>query len=119
MNWNMDKERPICPQLCELVCVGISNGEFPPGSRLLSVRDLAVVAGINPNTVQKSFTELERLGLIYSVRGTGWFVGENTALAKETVCRIAENKTVEYVSEMKKLGMTADEIYNYIKENNV
>ena len=119
MNWNMDKDRPVCPQLCELVCVGISSGEFPPGSRLMSVRELAVVAGVNPNTVQKSFTELERIGLIYSVRGTGWFVGENTELAKATVGGMAKNKTSDYIAEMKKLGMTADEIYNYIKEYNV
>ena len=85
----------------------------------MSVRELAVVAGVNPNTVQKSFTELERIGLIYSVRGTGWFVGENTELAKATVGGMAKNKTSDYIAEMKKLGMTADEIYNYIKEYNV
>mgnify|MGYP002331597779 CR=1 FL=1 len=81
----MDKDRPICPQLCELVCVGISSGEFPPGSRLMSVRELAVVAGVNPNTVAKAYRTLEIDGYIYSTVGRGTFMTDK--LTKDTAYR--------------------------------
>lgn len=119
MDWSMNKNRPICPQLCELLCVAIAKGEFLPGARLPSVRELALTAGINPNTVQKSFSELENLGLIYSVKGTGWFVGENTAAAKETVEKLAAQKTAEFLAEMKKLGIDAEGVNKYVKGDNV
>lgn len=119
MEWDIDKNRPICPQICEQLCIKIANGELQPNTRLLSVRETAVAAGVNPNTVQKSFGELERLGLVYSVRGTGWFVSENTEAAKETVKNIIQKKTGEYFKEMGKLGFTTDEVKNYIKEWNI
>ena len=84
MDWGLDKDRPICPQLCEIICVKIASGEVKAGDRLRSVRELAVEAGINPNTVQKTYEELERMGLIYSARGSGWYVGDDTSAAKRT-----------------------------------
>lgn len=116
MEWDLDKNRPICPQICEQLCIKIASGELAPNSRLLSVREAAVQAGVNPNTVQKSFGELERLGLIYSVRGTGWFVGENADAAKEKVKELVEKKTKEYFMEMEKLGYNIEAAKNYIKE---
>lgn len=116
MEWELDKNRPICPQLCELLFVQIANGELKPNQRLKSVRELALLAGVNPNTVQKSFEQLERQGLIYSVRGTGWFVGETTEKAKETVNEIIRKKTAEYLDEMKKLGLDTPTAKKYIEE---
>ena len=54
MNWSLDKKQPICPQICEKLCVMIASGELSPGDRLMSVRDVALSAGVTPNTVQKS-----------------------------------------------------------------
>ena len=71
MRWLIDKERPICPQINEQIAARIALGEFRPADRLASVRDVAVAAGVNPNTVQKAFESLEAEGLIYSVRGSG------------------------------------------------
>lgn len=116
MDWKIDKTRPICPQLCELLSVQIASGELTANSRLKSVREVAVLAGVNPNTVQKSFEQLERQGLIYSVRGTGWFVAENAENAKVAVKNLIEKKTETYFSEMEKLGLSPDEIKDYIKE---
>ena len=116
MEWELDKNRPICPQLCELLCVQIANGELKPNQRLKSVRELALLAGVNPNTVQKSFEQLERQGLLYSVRGSGWFVGETTEKAKETVNEIIRKKTAEYLDEMRKLGLDTPTAKKYIEE---
>lgn len=116
MGWNLDKNRPICPQICEQICVKIAVGELGPNERLLSVRDVAVVAGVNPNTVQKSFEQLEQQGLIYSVRGSGWFVGENADLARETVRKLISDKTKTYFDDMWRLGLNSEQVKDYIKE---
>lgn len=115
MNWTLDKARPMCPQICELICVGIAKGELAPGERLLSVRDVALKAGVNPNTVQKSFEELERRGVIHSVRCSGWYVNENTDAARDELESIKIKKTKEYLAEMAQLGCDTDEIVKYLE----
>lgn len=117
MNWELDKSRPICPQLCELICVAVANGEFSAGEKLLSVREIAVLAGVNPNTVQKSFEELERRGVIHSVRCSGWFVNDNTESAVNEVESYRLKKTEEYLVQMAQLGCTADDVLKYL--NNI
>ena len=62
MEWNLDRKRPIAPQLCEQLSVQIAGGQFPPGCRLPSVRDIALSAGVNPNTVQKALENLAAEG---------------------------------------------------------
>ena len=116
MKWILDKKRPICPQICEQLSVRIASGEFKSGERLLSVREVALQAGVNPNTVQKAFEQLNAQGLIYSVRGSGWYVSDDINTAKDTVENIINNKTAEYFSEMEKLGFSLEEIKNYVKE---
>ena len=117
MKWMLDKSRPICPQICEELCVAIASGEFKAGERLLSVREVALAAGVNPNTVQKSFEDLERQGIIYSVRCSGWFVGENVQLAAGTVTELRRTKTEEYLAAMKRLGLDEREAVEYLNEN--
>ena len=109
MEWKIDKQRPICPQLCEQICVLIASGEIAAGAKLFSVREVALEAGVNPNTVQKSFEELERYGLIYSVR-------EETQTAKEIVAGLIKNKTKEYFESMNQLGVDTDGIKKYVEE---
>ena len=116
MNWELDKSRPICPQLCELICVAVANGEFSAGEKLLSVREIAVLAGVNPNTVQKSFEELERHGVIHSVRCSGWYVNENTEAAVCEVNSLRIKKTKEYIEQMSQLGCSLDDVIDYINE---
>ncbi len=117
MGWKLDKNRPICPQICEQISVRIASGEFKANERLMSVRELAVEAGVNPNTVQKAFEQLEAKKLIYSVRGCGWFV-DTVGSAKETVERLMFDKTAAYVEEMALLGLNLEQVKKYIKEWN-
>ena len=115
MGWLLDKNRPICPQICEQVCVKIANGELKPNERLLSVREVALQAGVNPNTVQKSFEQLEHQGLIHSVRGSGWFVGEDIAASVEIVEGLVREKTETYFKDMQNLGFDTEKTKNYLK----
>ena len=116
MEWNLDKSRPIRPQICEKLSAGIAAGEFAPGARLMSVREAALAAGVNPNTVQKSFEELERRGVIYSVRGSGWFVSEDTSQAASDVEKLINEKTASYFDDMARLGMSPGETKKYVEE---
>jgi len=116
MNWTLDKSRPICPQICELICAAIASGEFSAGEKLLSVREIALLAGVNPNTVQKSFEELERRDVIHSVRCSGWYVNENIDAAADEVKNLRKKKTEEYLAEMAQLGWGQDEVIKYLNE---
>ena len=117
MDWTLDKSRPICPQLCERICVAVAKGTFLPGEKLLSVREIALAAGVNPKTVQKAFEELERQGVIHSVRCSGWYVNDNIDdAASAQVDALRVQKTREYLAAMAQLGCTPEEIAAYLKE---
>ncbi len=115
MEWTVDKGRPICPQICEQVCLRIALGEFKAGERLLSVRDVALAAGVNPNTVQKSFDLLEEKEILYSQRGSGWYVCEDISPARDTLEKMYAEKTAEYFSAMKALGMSIEDTKKYVE----
>ena len=116
MVWTLNKDRPLCPQICEQICVGIAGGEFQPEERLMSVREVAVAAGVNPNTVQRAFEELEREGVLYSVRGSGWFVGADISRAKAVLETIISKKTAAFFNEMAVLGLAPEAVKTYVKE---
>ena len=116
MKWTLDKSKPLCPQICEQVCLKIALGEFTPGGKMFSVRETALLAGVNPNTVQKAFEVLEQDGILYSVRGSGWFVSEDIAKAKETLDNLVYEKTQAYFESLIALGMNSEQIKNYVKE---
>ena len=66
MEWSFRSDQPIYSQLVRRIKQGIVSGELPAGSRLPSVRDLAMEAGVNPNTMQRALQELEREGMVYA-----------------------------------------------------
>ena len=116
MEWKLDRARPICPQICEKIFVAIASGELAPNDRLMSVREVALAAGVNPNTVQKSFEELERYGAIFSLRGSGWYVSENTEAAKKQIGAIIDERILNFFEDMKHLGIPPETAKKYIEE---
>lgn len=116
MIWNLDKTKPICPQIYEQLCVQIASGEIQPGQRLLSVRDLALETGVNPNTVQRSYELLEQQGIIDTVRNSGRFVAQDISVARQTVSKLQKEKTQSYFEAMMALGLKEEEIKIYVKE---
>ena len=76
MNWNIRNDAPVYTQLVDQIARAIILGQFPPGGRLPSVREFAADAGVNPNTMQRAFAELERLELIRTQRTAGRTVTE-------------------------------------------
>lgn len=119
MNWKPDRHLPLVPQICEHICVKIVQENWEAHTRISSVRDTAAAMGVNPNTVQQAFTALERQGVLYSEQGVGWFVGEDHTAARETVKRLAQEKTALFFADMSRLGWDADAVKQYVKEWNV
>lgn len=116
MLWELDKKRPLCPQIYEQLCVMIAKGDLKAGDRLMSVRDVALKAGVTPNTVQKSFELMEQKGVIFSRRGSGWYVSDNAESAREELLDLVRSKTALYLNDMRSLGMTKDEVLRQIEE---
>lgn len=76
-------KRPIYEQIIDRFQLLILNGALEPDSQLPSVRSLAVELSINTNTIQRAYSELERRGLIYSIKGRGNFVSAQKEVVQE------------------------------------
>lgn len=116
MDWIIDKNRPICPQICEQLCLLVAGGTYAPNEKIPSVREIAVTAGVNPNTVQRSLEELEHKGVLNSVRSSGWFVCEDVGQARGVLNEILAKKTADYFAAMRVLGMDAAAVKEFVKE---
>ena len=116
MTWKPDKGRAICPQIGEHICRCIVRGDLAVGERLPSVREFAVQIGVNPNTVQHAFDELQKEGVLYAVQNVGWFACEDLTAAQNTVQRLAHEKTAAFFTEMSNLGWDTDAVKQFVKE---
>lgn len=116
MPWNLDSSRAIYLQIIERVQMDIITGRYQPGDKLPSVRDLAQEAAVNPNTMQKALSELERSGLIYSQRTSGRFITEDKELIHQMKKELAAAEVSAFVAHMKQLGITPEEIRQLLAE---
>lgn len=94
----------------------IVSGIYPAGGRLPSVRELAAVASVNPNTMQKAFAELERTGLIITMRTSGRVVTEDTAMINAARKELANEQIELFLTQMQKLGFSQAEIIALLSE---
>lgn len=116
MPWYLDSSRPIYLQIIERVQMDVITGRYQPGDKLPSVRDLAQEAAVNPNTMQKALSELERSGLIYSQRTSGRFITEDKELIHQMQKELAAAEVSAFVAHMKQLGITPEEIRQLLAE---
>ncbi len=116
MAWNMESDRPIYAQLVERIQMQIVSGQYPPGGKLPSVRELAAVASVNPNTMQKAFAELERSGLIVTQRTNGRNVTEDEVLIGNVKKGLAREHLEVFLSGMKELGYTGQDTMELLQQ---
>ena len=116
MSWEFQDHLPIYAQLMDTLKRRIVTGRYLPGEKLPSVRELAAEAGINPNTVQRAFAELERLGLIYTQRTSGKFVTEDAAAIDAARRALAEGQTRQYLAAMSALGFDRAALITFLNQ---
>lgn len=116
MPWELDNDRPIYLQLMESIQRDIIAGVYQPGDKLPSVRDLAVETAVNPNTMQKALSELERNGLVHSYRTSGRFITEDKTMLRKMKEQQASRQIKEFIEKMRQLGYQDPEILSLIKE---
>ncbi|MCM1100188.1 MAG: GntR family transcriptional regulator [Clostridium sp.] len=116
MAWSMDSDRPIYIQLVERIQMQIVSGYYPCGAKLPSVRELAAVAAVNPNTMQKAFAELERSGLIVTQRTNGRTVTEDRELVESIRQNMAKMHIETFVGKMKELGYSGEQMEALLRQ---
>lgn len=102
-------KRPIYEQIIDRFQTLILNGALEPDTQIPSVRSLAIELSINANTIQRAYSELERDGYIYSVKGRGNFVRANESLVQKQKEK-ALDKLREHLKQCKSIGISKEEI---------
>ncbi|HKL79036.1 MAG TPA: GntR family transcriptional regulator [Mobilitalea sp.] len=114
MQWELNSDKPLYLQIVEQIQAEIISGNYKPGDKLPSVRDLAVQATVNPNTMQKAMSELERIGLVYANRTSGRFITSDEAMVKQLKEEAVRRQIFDFFDRMKQLGFSQDETYELI-----
>lgn len=107
---------PVYEQIVNQVEKFILTGILSPDDKLPSVRQLSQELSINPNTIQKAFTELERRGMIYAVSGKGNYVSEKAKKALETSKRLSFGKLYDQIEEFRLAGIKKEKLISVIDE---
>ena len=116
MPWDLDNDRPIYLQLMEKIRLDIVAGVYKPGDKLPSVRDLALEAAVNPNTMQKALSELERNGLVHSQRTSGRFITEDENMIQQTKENLAKEQITTFLKKMEQLGFSKEETISLMEQ---
>jgi DNA-binding transcriptional regulator YhcF (GntR family) len=110
-----DNNKPIYLQIMDLVKKGIIAKEFLPGEKLPSVRDLSKQLEVNPNTVQRAYLELEREKLVFTKRGQGTFIVEESQVTANLGQDIVLEKVASFLREMEEYGISHAELFKIIE----
>lgn len=115
MDKQMQENIPIYMQIMQKVREAIASGELAPGARVASVRELAGVFAVNPNTMQRALNELEREGLLVSERTSGRFVTKDSAQIDAMRRQLAEEAAARFRREMQTLGFSEAEMLAFFR----
>ena len=116
MAWKFTGDRPVYLQIAQRIEKSVLSGVYPPGGQIPSVRQLALEAAVNPNTVQHAFTELENQGIILS-RGTqGRFVTEDVTTIEFCRQEMARQYVRAFLKDIEQLGIPKEQAIHMIEE---
>ena len=116
MDTEFNDKTPIYLQIMDIIKMNIVTGKLESKDKLPSVREMAMNLKVNPNTLQRSYQELERLGIVYTQRGTGTFVGEDKDMVDDLKREMAKEVIDSFILRMKSLGFTANEIIKSVSK---
>lgn len=119
MNTNFNNNIPIYIQVVDYIKTEIISGKIKPGDKLPSVRELASIFKINPNTAQKALNEIESINLIYTESTNGKYVTKDKKIIDKIRLEYANNIVNNYYDNMKKIGIKKQEAINYLERTQV
>lgn len=105
INFEFNNKEPIYLQIVGLVKKNIATGDLEPGEKLPSVREMSKDLGVNPNTLQRAYGELERLGITYTKRGMGSFISEGDNSMKNLKVDMGKDLAKKFIKDMESIGI--------------
>ena len=113
---NMSDTRPVYIQLIDRIYTMVLSGQYPPGAKLPTVRELAEQMQANPNTVQRALFYLEEQGIIYTQRTTGKFITEDSGVIERVRKSLAAVYSADYFRKMQQIGINVPDAKRIIME---
>jgi len=117
MDLEFNDKMPIYLQIMDHIKMNIVTKKLKANDKLPSMREMATNLKVNPNTLQRAYQELERLGIVYTQRGMGTFVGERKNMVDDLKQEMAKEVMDSFILRMKRLGFTRNEIVESISKN--
>lgn len=111
-----NNKEPIYLQIVELIKKAVASGELGAGEKLPSVREMSAMIGVNPNTLQRSYAELERLGITYTKRGMGSFINESDGQIDQLKQELATELVKKFLNNLRAAGISKQEAIKMIEE---
>ena len=116
MSFDFNNDMPIFLQIIEHIKGLIISNKYSPNEKLMSVREMSMEYGVNPNTIQKALAELENLGLIYTERTLGKYVTADTALINRFKKQYVNDKVQEFFSSMESMGLSKKDVLDILNK---
>lgn len=108
--WDFADGLPIWRQIAVRIKSDVAGGRLAPGEKIASVRDLAVQAGVNPNTMQRALAQLEQEGILRTERTSGRYVTEDAAVLDVLRGQLASGIIADLYCKLRAIGMDDDQI---------
>lgn len=115
MGKEFQASKPIYMQIADKINKQIVRNELHPGDKLPSVREMAIQTGVNPNTIQRTYSELERMEIVETKRGQGTFVVENEQVIQKLKYQLQIEIISKFVHNMMELGYSEEEMVDSLK----
>ena len=116
MSWTFDNNKPIYLQIMDKIKLQIISHKLEPSQQLPTVRELASEAGVNPNTIQRALSDLEREGFVYSKRTAGRFVTKDLDLIFQSRKQLSEEQLQQFVTAMVEFGYEKEELPTVLRD---
>ncbi|HBC91721.1 MAG TPA: GntR family transcriptional regulator [Pelotomaculum sp.] len=116
MRQTFNNTQPIYLQIMRRLCRQVVRGELKAGAKLPSVREMALQTGVNPNTIQRVYTELERLSIAETRRGLGSYITEDTFRLKQLREELKSEQIGSFIADMRETGFSPEEIVDGVRK---
>ncbi|MCD9025231.1 GntR family transcriptional regulator [Cohnella silvisoli] len=109
--------KPIYLQLADRIHRMIVSKELKAGEKLQSVREMAITYNVNPNTIQRTYSELEREGILETRRGQGTFVTEQEDRLIQLRGNLKDEQIQTFVKVMQEMGYSSYEMISGLQDH--